>query len=41
LDFARLIGRRYGSRPVIFVLGGDRNVETDEDLVLTRRSRRG
>ena len=27
-DFARFIGRRYGSRPVIFVLGGDRNVET-------------
>jgi hypothetical protein len=35
-DFARFIGRRYGSRPVIFVLGGDRNVETEEDLALTR-----
>ncbi|HSD66734.1 MAG TPA: glycoside hydrolase family 140 protein [Vicinamibacteria bacterium] len=35
-DFARFIGRRYGSRPVMFVLGGDRNVETDEDLALTR-----
>ena len=35
-DFARFIGRRYGSRPVIFVLGGDRNVETPEDLALTR-----
>jgi len=35
-DFGRFIGRRYGSRPVIFVLGGDRNVETPEDLALTR-----
>jgi hypothetical protein len=35
-DFARFVGRRYGSRPVIFVLGGDRNVETPEDLALTR-----
>jgi len=35
-DFARFIGRRYGSRPVIFVLGGDRNVETPEDLAITR-----
>jgi hypothetical protein len=34
--FARFIGRRYGSRPVIFVLGGDRNIETPEDLALTR-----
>jgi hypothetical protein len=29
-DFARFVGRRYGSRPVVFVLGGDRNVETPE-----------
>jgi hypothetical protein len=35
-EFARFIGRRYGSRPVIFVLGGDRNVETPEDLAITR-----
>ncbi len=35
-DFARFIGRRYGARPVIFVLGGDRNVETPEDLAITR-----
>ena len=35
-EYARFIGRRYGSRPVIFVLGGDRNVETTEDLTLTR-----
>jgi hypothetical protein len=35
-DYARFIGRRYGSRSVIFVLGGDRNVETAEDLALTR-----
>lgn len=34
--FARFVGRRYGSRSVIFVLGGDRNVETPEDLALTR-----
>jgi ABC-type hemin transport system substrate-binding protein len=32
----RFIGRRYGARPVIFVLGGDRNVETPEDLALTK-----
>jgi hypothetical protein len=35
-DYARYIGRRYGSQPVIFVLGGDRNVETPEDLAITR-----
>jgi len=35
-DFTRFIGGRYGSRPVIFVLGGDRNVETAEDLAITR-----
>jgi hypothetical protein len=35
-DFARLVGRRYGPRSVIFVLGGDRNVETPEDLAVTR-----
>jgi hypothetical protein len=35
-DFARFIGRRYGAKPVIFVLGGDRNVETPGDLALTR-----
>jgi hypothetical protein len=35
-DYARFVGRRYGTRPVIFVLGGDRNVETDEDLAITR-----
>ena len=35
-DFARFIGRRYASRAVIFVLGGDRNVETPEDLAITR-----
>ena len=35
-DFARFVGRRYGSRPVIFVLGGDRNVETPGDLAISR-----
>jgi hypothetical protein len=35
-EFARLVGRRYGARPVIFVLGGDRNVETPDDLAITR-----
>jgi hypothetical protein len=35
-DFARFVGRRYGSRPVIFVLGGDRNVESSGDLAITR-----
>jgi hypothetical protein len=35
-EYARFVGRRYGSRPVIFVLGGDRNVETPEDLAITR-----
>ena len=35
-EYARFIGRRYGRRPVIFVLGGDRNVETAEDLAITR-----
>jgi hypothetical protein len=35
-DFARFVGRRYGSRAVIFVLGGDRNIETPEDLAMAR-----
>ncbi|MFN8091605.1 MAG: glycoside hydrolase family 140 protein [Vicinamibacteria bacterium] len=35
-EFARIVGRRYGSKPVVFVLGGDRNVETAEDLAITR-----
>ena len=34
-DFARFVGRRYGARPVILVLGGDRNVETPEDFAIT------
>jgi hypothetical protein len=35
-EFARFVGRRYGSRAVVFVLGGDRNVETPDDLAMTR-----
>jgi len=36
LVYGRFIGRRYRDRPVIFVLGGDRNVETPGDLAVVR-----
>lgn len=35
-EYARFIGRRYGGRPVIFVLGGDRNAETAGDRAIVR-----
>jgi hypothetical protein len=35
-EYARFVGRRYGGRPVIFVLGGDRNAETAEDRAIVR-----
>jgi hypothetical protein len=35
-EYSRFIGRRYGGRPVIFVLGGDRNAETAEDRAIVR-----
>jgi hypothetical protein len=36
LAYGRFVGRRYRDRPVIFILGGDRNVETAGDLELVR-----
>ena len=35
-DYARFVGRRYRGRPVIFILGGDRNAETAEDRAIVR-----
>ncbi len=35
-QYARFVGRRYARSPVLFVLGGDRNVETPEDLAVVR-----
>jgi len=35
-DYGRFIGRRYRGRPVIFILGGDRNAETPEDYAIVR-----
>lgn len=40
-DFARFVGNRYKGRSVIFVLGGDRNVDTKQDMALTRAFARG
>jgi len=36
LEYGRFVGRRYRDRPVIFILGGDRNPETDGDRELVR-----
>jgi hypothetical protein len=36
LDYGRFIGRRYRKRPVIFILGGDRNPETEADREIVR-----
>ena len=35
-EYGRFIGRRYGTRPVIFILGGDRNPETEGDKEIVR-----
>jgi len=35
-EYGRFIGRRYRSRPVIFILGGDRNPETEGDKEIVR-----
>ena len=32
--FARFVGERYRERAVLFILGGDRNPDTDEDLAI-------
>jgi hypothetical protein len=36
LDYGRFVGRRYRERPVIFILGGDRNAETEADRAIVR-----
>ncbi len=36
LEYGRFVGRRYRARPVVFILGGDRNAETDADRALVR-----
>lgn len=35
-DYGRFVGRRYRHRPVIFILGGDRNPETEGDRAIVR-----
>jgi hypothetical protein len=39
--YARYVGQRYRDRAVIFILGGDRNAETREDLAIARAMARG
>jgi hypothetical protein len=39
--YARFIGARYRDRAVIFILGGDRNPETEEDYAIVRAMARG
>jgi hypothetical protein len=41
LAWGRFIGDRYKNRAVIFILGGDRNPETKEDLAVVRAMGRG
>jgi len=36
LAYGRFVGRRYRARPVIFILGGDRNPETEADREIVR-----
>ena len=36
LEYGRFVGRRYRDRPVIFILGGDRNPETEADRAVVR-----
>lgn len=36
LEYGRFVGRRYRDRPVIFILGGDRNPETEADRKVVR-----
>lgn len=40
-EYARFIGNRYKNRAVIFILGGDRNVDTKEDLAIMRAFAKG
>ena len=41
LDYARFVGRRYRDRPIVFVLGGDRNAETEDDRAIVRALAQG
>jgi hypothetical protein len=36
LEYGRFVGRRYRGRPVLFVLGGDRNAESEGDRAIVR-----
>jgi hypothetical protein len=36
LAYGRFVGRRYRGRPVLFILGGDRNAETEADRAIVR-----
>jgi hypothetical protein len=39
--YGRFVGERYRDRAVIFILGGDRNPETDEDYAIIRAMAQG
>jgi hypothetical protein len=39
--FGRFLGSRYKNKPVIWILGGDRNPENDEDLAIIRNMAQG
>ncbi len=39
--YGHFLGRRYRDRPIIWLLGGDRNPESEEHLAITRAMARG
>jgi hypothetical protein len=39
--YGEFLGRRYRDKPVVWILGGDRNPETDENLAVIRGMARG
>lgn len=39
--YGEFVGRRYAGKPIIWVLGGDRKVDTEEQLAIIRATARG
>ncbi len=40
-EFGKFLGQRYREKPVIWILGGDRNPENEEDLSIIRKMAEG
>ena len=40
-EYGRFLGNRYKEAPIIWILGGDRNPEDEEDLMIVREMARG